>query len=101
MAFAGLRDPGGLRTVKRAHVIAWRRQMTQRHLKPASIRRKLSSLSEHFDFLTEQDAVDANPVDGVKRPAEGANEGKTPCPVRCPSQATSPSTAVNNPERQT
>jgi len=78
MAFAGLRDPGGLRTVKRAHVIAWRRQMTQRHLKPASIRRKLSSLSEHFDFLTDQDAVDANPVDGVKRPAEGANEGKTP-----------------------
>jgi len=88
MAFAGLRDPGGLRTVKRAHVIAWRRQMTQRHLKPASIRRKLSSLSEHFDFLTEQDAVDANPVDGVKRPAEGANEGKTPalpCPMPKPS----------------
>lgn len=78
MAFAGLRDADALRTVKRAHVIAWRRQLTQRSLEPATIRRKLSALSELFDFLTDQDAVAANPVDGVKRPAEGANEGKTP-----------------------
>lgn len=78
MAFAGLKDPDALATITRAHVIAWRRQMTQRHLKPASIRRKLSSLSELFDFLTDQDAVESNPVDGVKRPTEGANEGKTP-----------------------
>ncbi|MGE3308460.1 MAG: tyrosine-type recombinase/integrase [Limisphaerales bacterium] len=78
MAFAGVKNWDALATITRAHVIAWRRQMTHRHLKPASIRRKLSSLSELFDFLTDQDAVDSNPVDGVKRPAEGANEGKTP-----------------------
>lgn len=78
MAFAGLKHSDALATITRAHVIAWRRQMTQRHLKPASIRRKLSSLSELFDFLTDQDAIESNPVDGVKRPSEGANEGKTP-----------------------
>jgi integrase/recombinase XerD len=78
MAFAGLPDSDAFRTVSRAHVIAWRRSMTQRALKPASVRRKLSALSEFFDFLTDLNAVDANPVDGVKRPGEGANEGKTP-----------------------
>ncbi|MCC7374047.1 MAG: tyrosine-type recombinase/integrase, partial [Verrucomicrobiales bacterium] len=78
MAFAGLRDAEALRTVQRAHVIAWRRSLTQRALAPATLRRKLSALSELFDFLTDLDVVETNPVDGVKRPAEGANEGKTP-----------------------
>jgi integrase/recombinase XerD len=78
LSFTGLPDPDALATITRAHVIAWRRQLTQRSLKPASIRRKLSSLSELFDFLTDLDVVATNPVDGVKRPAEGANEGKTP-----------------------
>ena len=78
LQFVGLHDPAELRTVTRAHVIAWRRQMTQRHLKAATIRRKLSALSELFDFLTDLHSVESNPVDGVKRPGEGANEGKTP-----------------------
>ena len=78
MTFAGLPSPDAFLTVTRAHVIAWRRSMTHRELKPASIRRKLSALSEFYDFLADLNAVDANPVDGVKRPAEGANEGKTP-----------------------
>lgn len=78
MQFAGIQDPETLNTVTRAHVIAWRRSMTMRALKPASVRRKLSALSEFYDFLTDLNVVATNPVDGVKRPTEGANEGKTP-----------------------
>jgi site-specific recombinase XerD len=78
LRFVGIRTPDELRHVTRAHVIAWRKQLEQRHGKPATLRRKLSALAELFDFLTDRHAVLHNPVQGVKRPAEGANEGKTP-----------------------
>jgi integrase/recombinase XerD len=78
MRFVGLSDPNGFPTVSRPHVISWRKDLERRSLKPASIRRKLAALSELFDFLCEQNAVERNPVNGVKRPREGANEGKTP-----------------------
>ena len=42
------------------------------------MRRKLSALSSLFDHLCDCNSVPHNPVDGVKRPSEGANEGKTP-----------------------
>jgi len=76
MRFAGIVRPEDFRLVSRAHVIAWRK--TLEPLAPASVRRKLSALSALFDFLCENNAVTHNPVKGVKRPAEGANEGKTP-----------------------
>jgi len=44
----------------------------------ATRRRKLSALSSLFEYLCEANAVVHNPVAGVKRPGEGANEGKTP-----------------------
>jgi integrase/recombinase XerD len=78
MRFVGLTDPHSFPTVSRPHVIAWRKDLERRALKPASIRRKLAALSELFDFLCEQNAVDRNSVNGVKRPRQGANEGKTP-----------------------
>ncbi|MGA7238844.1 MAG: tyrosine-type recombinase/integrase [Bryobacteraceae bacterium] len=77
-AFSGLRAPGELRTITRAHVIAWRKSLEARALTPASIRRKLSSLSSLFDYLCERNAVAGNPVDGVKRPMANGNEGSTP-----------------------
>jgi len=77
-AFAGLTESSQLRTVARAHVIAWRKDMEVRKLSPASIRRKLSALSSLFDYLCERNAVAGNPVDGVKRPAANGNEGSTP-----------------------
>jgi site-specific recombinase XerD len=77
-AFAGLTETVQLRTVTRAHVIAWRKDMEDRKLLPASIRRKLSALSSLFDYLCEHNAVAGNPVDGVKRPAANGNEGSTP-----------------------
>ena len=78
IGFAGLPDHVALRTVARAHVIAWRKDMDARGLAPASIRRKLSPLSSLFDYLCERNAVLGNPVDGVKRPAAMGNEGSTP-----------------------
>jgi site-specific recombinase XerD len=73
-----LREPAQLRTVTRAHVIAWRKALEARNLTPASIRRKLSALSSLYDYLCERNAVLGNPVDGVKRPAANGNEGSTP-----------------------
>src|SRR5271170_4667371 len=77
-AFAGLRGPAELRTVTRAHVIAWRKDLEKRELAPSSIRRKLSALSALFDYLCERNAVAGNPVDGGKHPAANGNEGSTP-----------------------
>ena len=78
IAYAGLRDYGELRSIVRAHIIDWRRDMERRELEPATIRRKLSALSSLFDYLCERNAVAGNPVDGVKRPMANGNEGSTP-----------------------
>jgi site-specific recombinase XerD len=78
MKFVGIRKPEEFRTVTRAHVIAWRHSLDAAGIGPATIRRKLSSLSSLFEFLCEKNAITHNPVAGVERPGEGANEGKTP-----------------------
>jgi integrase/recombinase XerD len=77
-AFVGIARPEEFRIVTRAHFIAWRKSLSDRNLAAATIRRKLSALSSLFDYLCEQNAISHNVVDGVKRPTEGANEGKTP-----------------------
>ena len=66
------------RLVKRSHLIAWRRQLEARVLEAATIRRKISAVASLFDYLCESNAVPFNPADGVKRPNQGANEGKAP-----------------------
>jgi integrase/recombinase XerD len=68
MALASIIDPYAFRQVGRGHVLAWRRDLEQRALGGATIRRKLSALSSLFDALCEPNAVLGNPVDGVKRP---------------------------------
>src|SRR6202012_1310556 len=78
IAYAGLHDYGELRSIVRAHIIDWRRDMERRALEPATIRRKLSALSSLFDYLCERNAVAGNPVDAVKRPMANGNEGSTP-----------------------
>ena len=77
-AFVGIQSPDDMRLVTRAHTIAWRKRLEQQKLGAATIRRKLSALSALFGYLCEKNAVTDNPVHGVKRPTEGANEGKTP-----------------------
>ena len=78
MAFAGIEDPHAFRLVGRGHVLAWRRDLERRALSAATIRRKLSALSSLFESLCEANAVQGNPVDGVKRPKLDSQEGKTP-----------------------
>jgi site-specific recombinase XerD len=78
MAYLGIKRPDQFREVGRAHVIAWRKKLEGRKLSPASIRRKLSAVSSLFAYLCERNSIMNNPVTGVSRPKEGANEGKTP-----------------------
>jgi integrase/recombinase XerD len=78
MKFVGIEQFTEFRMVNRAHVIAWRKSLEEKALAPATIRRKLSALSDLFDYLCKENAIPINPVHGVERPTEGANEGKTP-----------------------
>lgn len=78
MLFAGILKPDEFRLVRRSHLIAWRKQLEARDLQAATVRRKLSAVASLFDYLCESNAVPFNPADGVKRPNEGANEGKSP-----------------------
>ncbi len=78
MAFTRIEDPRRLPRVTRAHVLAWRRDLERRALAGATIRRKLAALSSLFDALCEANAVQGNPVDGVKRPKLGSQEGTKP-----------------------
>jgi integrase/recombinase XerD len=64
--------------VTRAHIIAWRDQLTGRGLGGATIRHRLASLASLFEYLREKDAVTHNPVKGVERPRVESGEGKTP-----------------------
>ncbi len=78
MRFLGIEQAAEFRTVTRAHIIAWRKELEHQALAPASIRRKLAALSDLFDHLCDANTITHNPVKGVSRPKEGANEGKTP-----------------------
>ena len=78
MNLVGIKRPEEFRIVTRSNVITWRNELKTRELAAATVRRKLSALSSLFDFLCENNAITHNPVKGVSRPKEGANEGKTP-----------------------
>jgi integrase/recombinase XerD len=78
MAFTGIQQPAEFRIVTRAHIIAWRDDLVNRHLSGMSIRHRLSALSSLFEYLCEKNTVTHNPVKGVKRPAVESGEGKTP-----------------------
>jgi site-specific recombinase XerD len=78
MTFVGIQEATEFRSVSRAHIIAWRKELEKQSLAAATIRRKLSALSDLFDHLCESNAITHNPVKGVERPKEGSNEGKTP-----------------------
>ena len=78
MGFVGILEPEEFRVVARAHIIAFRDFLYQRDLAAATIRRKMAAISSLFNYLCERNAVTGNPTQGVKRPQEGSNEGKTP-----------------------
>ena len=76
--FIGIKELIEVRQVSRSHVIAWRDLLSNNGASPATIRRKLSAVASLFDYLCDKNAVETNPVDGVKRPMADNNEGKTP-----------------------
>jgi len=76
--FAGIGRPEEFRTVTRAHVIAWRDELTQRGLGGTTIRHRLASLASLFEYLRDKNAVTHNPVKVVERPKTESGEGKTP-----------------------
>ena len=76
----GIVRPEDVRTVTRAHRIAWRQDLEARALAPSSIRRTLAARSSLFDDLCERNAVAHHPADGVKRPKATYQEGLTPAP---------------------
>jgi site-specific recombinase XerD len=78
MGFTGIASPEEFRTVTRAHIIAWRDQLTGRGLGGSTIRHRLASLASLFEYLCEKNAVTHNPVKGVERPKTESGEGKTP-----------------------
>ena len=71
MLFTGIARPEEFRTVTRAHIIAWRDQLTGRGLCGGTIRHRLASLASLFEYLCEKNAVTHNPVKGVERPKTG------------------------------
>ena len=76
--FVGIELPEEFRSVTRAHVIAWRQDLERRVCAPTTIQRKLAAVSSLFAYLSEQNAVLHNPVDGVKRPKSNQREGTMP-----------------------
>ena len=53
MLFTGIIRPEEFRTVTRAHIIAWRDQLTRRGLGGATIRHRLASRASLFEYLCE------------------------------------------------
>ena len=78
MSFVGMTDLEDLRAITRSHVLAWRSELEKRSLAKSTIRRKMSALSSLYSYLSDANAVQNNPVDGVKRPKVDTYEGKTP-----------------------
>ena len=69
----------------------------------STICRNLAALSSLFEYLCERNAVETNPVKGVKRPKVETYEGKTPAigdnQVRQLLDAPDPSTLKGKPDR--
>lgn len=78
MAFTGIEKPEEFRGVTRAHIIAWRDDLAHRELSGTTIRHRLAALSSLFEYLCERNAVEHNPVKGVRRPPVDSYDGKTP-----------------------
>lgn len=78
MAFAGIAQAEVFSLVKPSHLIARRNQLEDRTREASTIRRKLSAIASLFEYLCESNAVPFNSADGVKRPNQGINEGKSP-----------------------
>jgi len=78
MRFLGITTPDELRYVNRAAVVAWKRELETSGAKPATIRRKLASLTSLFAHLVSRQLLPENPCREISRPRVNSRQGKTP-----------------------
>jgi hypothetical protein len=86
MRFVGIEKAQEFRTVTRAHVIAWRKELEKQSLAPATIRRKLGALRSVRSPL-RLERHHAQPGERRRASQGRRKRGQDPCPLRCPSQA--------------
>ncbi len=79
MAFAkALKNP---KEVKRVHIIAYKDFLIDcggndgGKASNLTVRRKMATLSSYFKFMMENDVMNHNPVDGIKRPRKSPDKG--------------------------
>lgn len=72
---AGLDPIGG---VQEAHVGLWARSMEAAGLEPATVARKLATVSSWYSWLKRQKIVEINPVKNLPRPDIDLDTSKTP-----------------------
>jgi site-specific recombinase XerD len=56
--------------IKRVHVIAFKKWLTEIDQAPKTINRKLAANSSFFDFLVEKNVIEANPCNSIRRPKQ-------------------------------
>jgi integrase/recombinase XerD len=78
MWYLRIQTTDGLRLVDRAAVLAWKRQLETKGLKPATIRRKLAALSSLFTHLVHHQVLAVNPCREIGRPKVNRRHGTTP-----------------------
>ena len=66
-----------LYAVTPAAVLAWKKSLKARNLKPRTVRRKLSALSSLFKHLVNEQVLRHNPVREVARPGVDRTKGET------------------------
>jgi len=56
--------------IDRTHALSYKKWLLESDQAPKSINRKLSSLSAFYRFLMDQNMMDRNPLEGIKRPRQ-------------------------------
>jgi len=67
MVFLGAEKPEELRSVTSTHVIAFKRSLSERGMKPRTINNRMSAISSLFSHLTDKQIVKHNPAKGLRR----------------------------------
>lgn len=73
----GIRSNEELRSVERAAVIQWKREMEKQGEAPRTIRRRLSALSSLFSHLVAHRLAESNPCREIRRPRVNRKRGET------------------------
>ena len=78
-ALLRISNPDQFRAAGMGDIIRFRQHLTDElHLKPRSVRSKLAALSDCYEFLKTNGAIEINPVDQVERPKVDETRGETP-----------------------